>query len=232
MEIALASVTSPRVPSRATLLVPVGSTEQHGPHLPLDTDTEIAVSVADLAAKMLRRRRVSVVVAPPISYGSSGGHQGFPGTVSIGTEVLTAVLAEVVRSARTWADSVVFVNGHGGNVQAVRAAIAQVEIEGHDVAWVPCVTEDADLHAGRTETSLMLHLKPWEVRLDRAEPGNTGALVELLSRMIDDGVKAVSANGVLGDPRGASADEGLELLDSMAWKVAREVLQKQGAPAP
>ena len=63
MEIALAAATSPRVPFGATALVPVGSTEQHGPHLPLDTDTEIAVAVAESAAKMLRRRRLSVVVA-------------------------------------------------------------------------------------------------------------------------------------------------------------------------
>lgn len=225
MEIALAAATSPRVPVGATVLVPVGSTEQHGPHLPLDTDTEIAVAVAEAAAKALRRRRLSVVVAPAIAYGSSGEHQDFAGTVSIGTPVLRAVIVELVRSMSTWAGRVVLVNGHGGNLSALRQAVKLLTSEGHDVAWVPCATEGVDLHAGRTETSLMLHLKPWEVRLDRAEPGNTGSLEELLPLMIDSGVKAVAPNGVLGDPRGASADEGRELLDRMAWFVTRDVLR-------
>lgn len=233
MEIALAAATSPRVPFGATVLVPVGSTEQHGPHLPLDTDTEIAVAVAETAAKMLRRRRLSVVVAPPIAYGSSGEHQDFAGTVSIGTPVLRALLIELVRSVSIWAGRVVLVNGHGGNLSAVRQAVELLVSEGHDVTWIPCATEaasspvlnrGADLHAGRTETSLMLHLKPWEVRLDKAEVGNTGTLDDLLPLMLEGGVKAVSANGVLGDPRGATADEGRELLDQMAWHVTRDVL--------
>jgi creatinine amidohydrolase len=232
VEIALAAATSPRVPCGATVLVPVGSTEQHGPHLPLDTDTEIAVAVAEAAAKLLRRRRLSVIVAPAIAYGSSGEHQDFAGTVSIGTPVLRAVLVELVRSVSTWAGRVVLVNGHGGNLAAVRQAVEVLVAEGHDVAWVPCATEDVDLHAGRTETSLMLHLKPWEVRLDRAEPGNTGSLEELLPLMVEGGVKAVSANGVLGDPRGASADEGREVLDRMAWFVTRDVLGHDEASAP
>lgn len=227
MEIVLGAATSPRVPDGVTVLVPVGSTEQHGPHLPLDTDTEIAMAVAEVAAKMLRRRRLDVVVAPAIAYGSSGEHQDFAGTVSIGTPVLELVLIELVRSMSNWAGRVVFVNGHGGNLTAIRRAVAQLLAEGHDVAWVPCATEEVDLHAGRTETSLMLHLKPWEVRLDRAQAGNTGSLKELLPLMIKGGVKAVSINGVLGDPHGATADEGRELLDSMAWFVLRDVLQLQ-----
>lgn len=232
MEIALAAATSPRVPLGATVLVPIGSTEQHGPHLPLDTDTEIAVAVAEAAAKMLRRRRFRVVVAPAIAYGSSGEHQDFPGTVSIGTPVLRSVLIELVRSASTWAGRVILVNGHGGNTSAVREAVAVLRDEGRDVAWVPCATEGVDLHAGRTETSLMLHLKPWEVRLERAEPGNNGSLDDLLPRMIEGGVKAVSPNGVLGDPRGATADEGREVLDRMAWFVTSNVLQLGEVVAP
>lgn len=227
MEIALGDVTSPRVPSGSTVLVPVGSTEQHGPHLPLDTDTEIAVAVAESAAKIMRRRRLNVVVAPAVAYGSSGEHQDFAGTVSIGTSVLRSMLVEIARSLRIWADRVVFVNGHGGNVTAVRRAVEQLVLEGHHATWVACAHEMVDLHAGRAETSLMLHLRPWHVRLARAEPGNPGSLEELLPLMIEGGVKAVSANGVLGDPGGASAEEGREMLDGMAWQVAQDVLQLQ-----
>jgi len=239
VEIALAAATSPRVPSGATVLVPVGSTEQHGPHLPLDTDTVIAVAVAEAAAKMLRRRRLSVVVAPAIAYGSSGEHQDFAGTVSIGTPALRALLIELVRSVRTWAGRVVLVNGHGGNLSAVRQAVDLLVSEGHDVTWIPCaidpasspVQNHADLHAGRTETSVMLHLKPWDVRLDRAEVGNTGGLEGLLPLMVEGGIKAVSANGVLGDPRGATADEGRELLGQMARRVTGDVLELEESGA-
>jgi len=222
----LASTTSPQVPAGTTVLVPVGSIEQHGPHLPLDTDTAIATAVVAGAAQLLETYdggAHSVVVAPPISYGSSGEHQHFAGTSSIGTEVLHAVLVELTRSMRTWARRVVFVNAHGGNVVALRGAVGQLVSEGHDVAWIPCRTERLDLHAGRTETSLMLHLKPWDVRLDRAEAGNTGALEDLLPQMTAGGVQAVSANGVLGDPAGANATEGRALLNAMVHDVVEAV---------
>lgn len=215
----LASATSPGLPAGPTVLVPVGSTEQHGPHLPLDTDTVIAVGVATGAAAALGERGRDVVVAPPIAYGSSGEHQDFAGTSSIGTGVLHDVVVELTRSMSTWARRIVFVNAHGGNLTALRGAVAQLVHEGHEVAWVPCATEEVDLHAGRTETSLMLHLAPGKVRLDRAEPGNTGTLEELLPLMMSGGVKAVSANGVLGDPAGASAEEGAVVLGFMVDDV-------------
>jgi mycofactocin precursor peptide peptidase len=219
VERALAAATSPGLPPGPTVLVPVGSTEQHGPHLPLDTDTVIAVGVATGAAVALDERSHEVVVAPAIAYGSSGEHQDFAGTSSIGTGVLHDVLVELTRSMATWASRIVFVNGHGGNLTALRGAVAQLVSEGHEVAWVPCATEEVDLHAGRTETSLMLHLAPENVRLDRAEAGNTGTLEELLPLMMVGGVKAVSANGVLGDPAGASAEEGATVLASMVADV-------------
>lgn len=215
----LASATSPGLPAGPTVLVPVGSTEQHGPHLPLDTDTVIAVGVATGAAAALAERGRDVVVAPAMAYGSSGEHQDFAGTSSIGTGVLHDVVVELTRSMATWASRIVFVNAHGGNLTALRGAVAQLVHEGHEVGWVPCATEEVDLHAGRTETSLMLHLAPGAVRLDRAEAGNTGTLEELLPQMMAGGVKAVSANGVLGDPAGASAEEGASVLTSMVDDV-------------
>src|SRR3954449_5713373 len=96
------------------LLLPVGSCEQHGPHLPLHTDTVIATALACGVAE----RRSDCVVAPPITIGASGEHQGFAGTLSIGTDAMTNVLIELVRSA-DWAAGVVFVNGHGGNAAAM-----------------------------------------------------------------------------------------------------------------
>lgn len=210
----LAGATWAEVGGSGPVLVPVGSIEQHGPHLPLDTDTSIAVAVASSAADTL-----GAWCAPPLAYGSSGEHQSFAGTSSIGTEALRLQVVELVRSLTTWAGSVLLVNAHGGNVAALRAAVEQLTSEGRRVAWVACATEDVDLHAGRTETSLMLHLRPDDVRLDRAEAGNTQPLAEILPAMMAGGVAAVSANGVLGDPAGASAAEGERVLGAMVADV-------------
>jgi mycofactocin precursor peptide peptidase len=198
----------PEIDGRPTLLVPVGSVEQHGPHLPLDTDTRIAAAVAARAATG------ALLVAPPVAYGASGEHEGLAGTVSIGHEALRLLLVELGRSASRWAARLVFVNGHGGNVSSLVEAVRLLRYEGRDAAWFACAA-GGDAHAGRTETSLMLALDPALVRPERAA-GNTAPLADLLPEMRAGGVAAVSPNGVLGDPAGASADEGEQLLAAMS----------------
>lgn len=193
------------------LLVPLGATEQHGPHLPLDTDTRIAVAVADGVAHRLE----GVLVAPPIAIGASGEHAGFPGTLSVGTRVLADMLVEIVRTAGPEFARVVVVNAHGGNSYALRAAVATSAAEGRSLEVWSVRLPGADAHAGRTETSLLLHLAPETVAMDRAAPGNTDPLEELLPKMMEGGVLEVSANGVLGDPSGADADEGAVLLQQL-----------------
>lgn len=224
MSIRLRDQAWPRIPAGAVVLVPVGSVEQHGPHLPFDTDTRIASAVTEAVAQQLGESGVDVVVAPPMTYGASGEHQGFAGTISIGTDVLRLVVVELVRSARTWARRVVFVNGHGGNVSALSSAVTQLLAEGHDVGWTSCVAEGADAHAGFTETSVLLHLDPSCVDVDRAEAGNTRALRELLPTLMEGGVARVSPNGVLGDPTGASSDDGERILAEMVGAVAARIL--------
>ena len=212
----LAGAVSPEVSRGSLVVVPVGSVEQHGPHLPLDTDTTIAEAVALQVVAEL-----GGWCAPAIAYGSSGEHQSFAGTTSIGTPALSHLVVELVRSLRAWAGRVLIVNGHGGNVEALTAAVEQLVRERHDIRWVPCAVPGTDAHAGRAETSLMLHLRPESVRLDRAEPGNTASLSALLPHLRDRGMAAVSRNGVLGDPRGASAEEGEQLLATMVERAMR-----------
>jgi len=202
----------------AVLAVPVGSLEQHGPHLPLDTDTRIARALAEgLAA-----RRPDVVVGPPVAYGASGEHAGFAGTLSVGTAALTTALVELGRSADAFA-GVVLVNGHGGNLAALQAATSVLVDEGRTVvAWSPSIP-GGDAHAGRTETSLLLHLDPDAVRAERAEPGDRRPLGELMGELRAGGVARVSPNGVLGDPTGATAEEGGALMARLVDQLVAAV---------
>ncbi|MGV0813629.1 mycofactocin biosynthesis peptidyl-dipeptidase MftE [Mycolicibacterium boenickei] len=208
------------------LIIPVGSTEQHGPHLPLDTDTRIAAAVAEAVRDRLDGEPAGDwVVAPPVCYGASGEHEGFPGTVSIGTAALRLLLVEYGRSASSWASRLVFVNGHGGNVEALAAAVALLRQEGRDVGWVPCLAADADAHAGHTETSVLLHISPGDVWTDDLTPGNTAPLAELMPAMRSGGIAAVSELGVLGDPTTATAADGerifAEMVNGCAGRMRR-----------
>jgi mycofactocin system creatininase family protein len=193
---------------RQLLVVPTGSLEQHGPHLPLDTDTTIAVAVARRACA----GRAGVALAPAFGIGASGEHADFPGTLSIGTEALTACLVELGRHARRdWA-ALLLVNGHGGNAAAIGAAIGRLRQEGQTAHAWHAGLPGGDAHAGRFETSVMLALDPGAVRLAAAQAGERQPVSQIMPALRERGVRAVSGNGVLGDPSGASAAEGEVLL--------------------
>ena len=229
------------------LVVPVGSLEQHGAHLPLDTDTRIAVAVAERACA----GREGVGLAPAIAIGASGEHADFPGTLSIGHVALSTLLVELGRHASLHWPVMLLVNGHGGNAGAITDALGRLLAEGRDchvwhagvrpsmLAAAHAGTGDGagragsgsragqsgvilvpDAHAGRVETSLMLALAPGDVRLDAAAPGETRPLAEIMSDLRVHGVRRVSPNGVLGDPAGASAAEGETLLALLVADLA------------
>lgn len=209
----LADALSPDVaeaPGRV-LVVPLGSLEQHGPHLPLGTDTLVAEAVAQRLVGV----RPSAALAPAVPFGASGEHAGFAGTVSIGTPALRLLLVELLRDATSTWPAVLLVNGHGGNAEAVSAAVDRARAEGRSVAAVHLGVPGMDAHAGRSETSMLLHLAPHLVALDRAEPGATAPLRDLLPLLRTDGVSGVSPNGVLGDPTGATPEEGEQLVDAL-----------------
>jgi mycofactocin precursor peptide peptidase len=206
---------------RRLLVVPLGSLEQHGPHLPMDTDTRIACAVAARACA----GRPGVGLAPPVAIGASGEHADFPGTLSIGTTALSMLLVELGRHASLHWPAMLLVNGHGGNGPAITDAVTRLRDEGREChvwhAGLPGGVGDA--HAGRTETSLMLALAPSEVLLDKAAAGDTRPIAEIMSALRAGGVRAVSENGVLGDPAGASAAEGGELLRLLVATLNRQL---------
>lgn len=201
------------------VVVPLGSWEQHGPHLPPDTDTVIISAVVAAATA----GRQGITVAPTLGITASDEHAGFGGTLSIGTEATAAAVVAIARSA-SWASGVLFANGHGGNADALTIAREAMDHEGlvHDV-WSLPPYDGADLHAGRTETSVMLHIAPGSVDMSRAVAGTGGAAHDLLPTMREGGVRAVSPTGVLGDPTTATADHGRAVFAMWVGSLAQRL---------
>jgi len=217
--------------SRPLVVLPLGSCEQHGPHLPLDTDHAVAEAVVGRAAALLADD-MDLLVAPGQPYGASGEHEGFPGTVSIGHTALCLLIVELGRSVLRWAGRLLVVNGHGGNVLSLPGAIATLRHESRDAAWWPCLPRGGDLHAGHAETSMMLRLRGAAVRAERAVAGPCEPIEGLLDRLIAESVRGVSESGVLGDPSGANGQLGEDLLAGMAVALADDIrawqVSKQG----
>lgn len=197
------------VAHQSDIMICAGSLEQHGPHLPLDVDTVITAELARRWAE----GRPDRFVAPALPFGASDEHMGFPGTISIGTDVTADVVVAAVRSCGLFR-SVVVTSWHGGNADALTRAEAILVSEGRCVSfWRP--STPGDVHAGRVETSIMLAIAPHRVRLHNAAPGTTDSLASLMPALRSDGVRSVAPSGVLGDPTGASAEEGEALLDAI-----------------
>lgn len=214
----LGPLTSPAVADiagRSVLVVPLGATEQHGPHLPLSTDIDIASA---LSARLATCR--PAVVAPAVPYGSSGEHAGFAGTISIGQEAFELLVLELVRSATETFARVLLVSAHGGNAEPLERAAERLRWEGRDVlVWSP--QWEGEPHAGRPETAMELALHPERVDVARAEAGDSRPLASIAGALRAGGVRAVSANGVLGDPTGATAQEGEALLEALTADLVR-----------
>ena len=201
------------------LAVAIGSWEQHGPHLPLDTDTRIAEALVT----QISLTNPEVVRGPTIAVSSSGEHAGFPGTLSIGGPAVVEMLIELVRSA-DWATGVVIVNGHGGNVEYLEQARDRLTSEGRSMlVWSPPLVDPRDSHAGYVETSIMLALDPQAVRVEEIRSAPAPHLADILPDLRVAGVKGVSPSGVLGDPRRADAELGRRLLSTWGKDLVESV---------
>lgn len=202
------------------LLLPLGSFEQHGPHLPLDTDTIIINAVVAQALLDSHINATAFTVAPTIAISASDEHAGFPGTLSSGTAPLADSVVAICRSA-SWAQGICIVNGHGGNTDAlarITSALTYEKIK-HSMWSLPSY-EGADMHAGHTETSVMLYLDAAKVQIDRIEPGIVGDASSLVDQMRTSGVVGVSTNGVLGDPTTATSEHGVAVMKLYSSSLA------------
>lgn len=212
-------------------LLPVGSTEQHGPHAPLGTDTLNATAVADAAAEAYDDE---IVVAPTIPVGVAEEHRQFTGTLWVSPETFRDYVRETVQSlAHHGFDRVVVVNGHGGNIDALREVTGT--ISRHDDAyavaftWFDAVGEhSSDMgHGGPLETALLRHCHPelvHEDRIDEAREGAADGWGEWVSRVnLAHDSAEFSENGVVGDPADGDAERGEELL-TLATASLVEVL--------
>lgn len=209
---------------RTTVILPLGATEQHGPHLPLGVDTYRATALAERLAEALPR----ALIAPTLPLGCSDEHNGFPGLLGLGHAALTAVVVDCARRLAAWGvQRLILLSAHGGNAQALTAAVERLArlLPGLQVDLIPAgmtlsdsvlalarrdgiAPEAVGLHAGEGETSEMLHLQPRLVRRERLAPGYCGDMAAVLPRLREVGLQPVTANGVLGDPRQAEAERG------------------------
>jgi creatinine amidohydrolase/Fe(II)-dependent formamide hydrolase-like protein len=241
-DILLAEMTSAQVRAeitqgRCTVVVPFGAFEQHGSHLPLDTDAVLGDRLGALVAE-----RLGCLCAPTVRLGCSEHHLAFAGTLSLRPETLRMIVYDVVESlARHGFRRVVLLPTHGGNEGPLRDAAAAAGRDGVRIvvaslrAAVDALVAvarargvsagEAGGHAGELETSLMLALAPRLVRdAAMAEPGYTGPLDDAAAAVFfEKGVDALAPNGVLGDPRRASTDAGHAYVAAFVEAIERQV---------
>jgi creatinine amidohydrolase/Fe(II)-dependent formamide hydrolase-like protein len=211
-------------------LLPVGSLEQHGPHLPLDTDAFDANYLAHRVAEACDPPRP--LVLPFIPYGVSYHHEDFSGTLSISPKTLSQLVYEIgVSAARHGITKLVIINGHGGNIPSLQFAAQMINRDAHIFTCVETgetsekdigeLTDTPnDVHAGEVETSTALANRPHLVKLDRAKkfiPRFSSKYLNFSSKRSVEWyarVAKISTSGVLGDPTKASREKGEKM-----WKI-------------
>jgi creatinine amidohydrolase len=220
--------TSPDVRDRsaAVAVLPVGSLEQHGSHLPLTTDTVVAATVA---ARIADAHPVRLL--PPVTFSCSHEHAAWPGTVSLSATTLAAVVRDVGASLhRDGVRSLVLVNGHGGNyvlgnvVQEASLGPLRMALfpQLHDWSAARAeagvvTSDDADMHAGELETSILLHFHPHLVRPHYAQADHDA---EHRPHLLSRGLQEYSESGVVGRPSLASAEKGSAVVRSLVSSFA------------
>ncbi len=202
-------------------VIPVGSTEQHGPHAPLGTDTLNAESVAQAGVD---RHDAEILIGPAIPVGIAEEHRTFDGTLWVSPDTFRSYVREVATSLlHHGIEAVIFVNGHGGNTEALAEVTRQLSRETKIYAvaftWFESVGDHSGEmgHAGPLETALLRHTTPQLVRENRIELAQAGAADhwgEWVSGVnLAHDSDEFTDNGVVGDPSEGDAERGSKLLD-------------------
>jgi creatinine amidohydrolase len=227
-----------------TVVFAVGSNEQHGPHLPTCTDSLIGDVLANKVAGKLGR----ALQAPSINVGCSDHHMVFPGAISLRPETLKSLIRDYcVSLAKQGFKNIVILPSHGGNFNAVREATDELNqsLEGTNIVsytdlkgLLEFLAEfsskhgisagESGAHAGESETSMVLAIRKDMVDMKHAEEGFVGSFEDKMNLMWSQGIKAISKNGVVGDPRKAEAGKGGEYLELWAEKMV-DFVRKQRA---
>lgn len=233
MRLADATWTDVRDADADLAVLPVGSTEGHGPHAPLGTDSLAAEAVAEAGVDAYEAETDgSVLLAPTIPVGISEEHRAFDGTLWVSPDTFRAYVRETVESlaAGDGPDAVVLANGHGGNVDALREVAARLTRDETALVapftWFQSVGEhSSDMgHAGPLETAFLRHERPELVREERVDDAREGG-----SDRWGDWVSGVnlaydsdsfSENGVVGDPDEGDAERGAELKELAATALS------------
>lgn len=244
-EIRFEGLTSPEIAEAlsrgyTTVVFACGAIEQHGPHIALSMDA----AHGDALAEAVARRMGGALVAPTIRVGCSEHHMGFAGTITLEPETFRAIVRDYCTSlARHGFERIVILPTHGGNFAPIADLVPELrEIVGEscDVVaatdlfglmevWTAVAAEEGleagvGGHADVAEGSIMMAVHPDRVRPDRVEPGRVGPLdAEVTRALFHSGMKAVSPNGILGDPTGMNAELGQRLIDALAGRIAREM---------
>lgn len=214
----------------ALLVMPIGSTEQHGPHLVTGTDAHLATIFAERAAERAKRPE-DIVIAPTLAYGASHHHLPFGGTLSLGTHTLGLLLEDLLGSAASTGFRRLFiVNTHGGNTVTCSAAAAEAARAHGLVAATALTTDLVDPatidgprhgHAGVFETSLMLALDPDTVRVDKLRPSPGGAArIRRRGLVVAEPGRWEELDGFTDDPQSASVERGERALAACVEALA------------
>jgi creatinine amidohydrolase len=226
----------------STVVFGVGSNEQHGPHLPTSTDSLIAEALAYKVARKLG----NALQAPTINVGCSEHHMVLPGTISLKPETLKGLVRDYcVSLAKHGFKNIIILPSHGGNFNAVREVtdelnqslekanvISYTDLNGllrflNEFSSKHGVTAgESGAHAGESETSMVLAIRKDLVDMKHAEKGFVGSFEDKMDLMWSQGIKAITKNGVLGDPRKAEARKGEEYLELWVEKMV-DFVRKQ-----
>ena len=223
-----------------TVVITVGATEQHGHHLPLGTDAILAQWVGE----QLARRLGKALLAPPIAVGRSEHHMAFSGTITIRQETLAAILADYVSSlARHGFAKIVLVPTHGGNFRPLSAIAEELRRANPQLKIIDYTDlddfiailygasgefgvspEQSGGHSGESETSMILAVRPDLVRMERAKLGYVGPQEGLAPALFAKGVGAINPDGILGDPRPATAEKGRFYLQRLLDRLVEVIV--------